>query len=76
MSQDWQSSSSWLAAVLHRKDSREDLLSRASGLLCRASGQDDDYAQLFVEDFTGHSLFEHKDWLCDRLGPEPDLRNT
>ena len=42
------------ATVLQLKDSREDLLSRVSGLLCRASGQDDDYSQLFVEDVTGH----------------------
>ena len=38
-SQGWQSSSSWRATVLHRRDSREDLLSRVSGLLCPASGQ-------------------------------------
>ena len=56
MSQDWQYSSSWLATVLHQKDSSEDLLSRVSGLLCRASGQDDDYSQLFVEDVIGHSF--------------------
>ena len=30
-SQDWQFSSSWLATVLHRKDSREDILNRVSG---------------------------------------------
>ena len=75
-SQDWHYSASWLATVLQGNDSREDLLSRVSGLLCRASGHDDDYSQLSVEDVTGHSLFGHKDWQCNRLGSEPDQRNT
>ena len=48
-SQDWQYSSSWLATALHRQGSSADLL-------CRASGQEDDYSQLFVEDVTGHSF--------------------
>ena len=46
--------------MLHGKNLREDLLSRVSGLLCRASGQDDDYAQLFVEDVTGHYFLSTK----------------
>ena len=55
-SQDWQSQTSWFATVLPRHDSIEDLLSRVSGLLCRASGQGSEHLQLFVEDVTGHSL--------------------
>ena len=53
-SQDWQYSASWLATVLQRNDSRDDLLSRVSGLLCRASGQDNDNSQPFGEGVTGH----------------------
>ena len=74
--QDWQYSSSWLATLLQRNDSREDLLSRVSGLLCRSNGQDDDYSQTLCGGCHWTFFPEHKDWQCNRLGSEPDLRNT
>ena len=70
-SQDWQSSSSWLATVVHRKDSISDLLSRVSGLLCRSSGQEDDYSQLFLEDVNGHAFLSTKTGCVINLAQNP-----
>ena len=53
------------------KDPRDDLLSRVSGLLCRAGGQDDDYSQLFAEDVTGHSFLSTKTGCVIDLAQNP-----
>ena len=45
---------------LPERDSGAELLSRASGLLCRASGQAAGHIQLFVEDVTQHSFLSTK----------------
>ena len=42
-----------------------------SGLLCRASGQDDDYSQLFVADVTGHSCLRTKTGCVIDLAQNP-----
>ena len=42
-----------------------------SGLLCRASGRDDDYSQLFVEDVAGHSCLSTKTGCVIDLAQNP-----
>ena len=59
-SQEWTSQSSWLATVLPRSNSIQDILNRVSGLLCRASGQGSEHLQPLVEDVTGHSFLSTK----------------
>ena len=54
-SQEWQQSTSWFAQELSRSSSLEPKGKLTREFSCRVSGQEDDIAQLFVEDVTGHS---------------------